>query len=81
MSRSDLLRQAEDIAARGASLPLQQEAAKADFILEVRRGSSEEVVEAARLRCVSIFEAQLDLVIEAGVNQRALAMESGREPQ
>lgn len=74
----DLTAKNLDIVSRGARLPKEQLEAQAAFIEAVRVDADPSVVEAMRLRCSAIFEAQLDLIIEAAHNERELIREMRR---
>lgn len=74
---AELMMQSARQRARAIDLPREQMEAQEAFIKAVREGAPRAEVEAARLRCSAVFEAQLDLIIEAGQTMRAIAEETG----
>lgn len=62
--------------ARALALPQQQAEAQQAFVAALREGGTRQEIEDARLRCSAIFEAQLDLCVEAAETQRAYMQET-----
>lgn len=63
---------------RAVTLPREQADAQEAFVTALREGAPPQEVEAARLRCSALFEAQLDLCVEAAQTMREIAEETGR---
>ncbi len=72
--------QTQDLDRRSRELPAALEAAQAQLVEALSVGADAGVVEAFRVQCTSLYEAKLDLVLEAAVVQRALMEEARRGP-
>ena len=71
----DLIAQGAEIQSRAYRLPIEQSIAQKLLTDRLEAGASREDVEEARLQCSALFEAQLDLLVEATEHKRKMDRE------